>query len=96
MVHSTLAPSHVKHWVPPVIAQSWWEHRAHAGVQMPNGGFNSSLWSKVMAARFPAEYRDRADIGLGGTPSAPPIAVAPMSHEDAYAIYMRMKDKANG
>jgi hypothetical protein len=51
---------------------------------------------RVLANIAADEYRDRGEVGLGGTPGAPPIAVAPMSDEDAWARFMKMKDEANG
>lgn len=37
-------------------AEAVWEGKADTGIE--SMGFNSSLWGRVMAARFPATYRE--------------------------------------
>lgn len=39
------------------LSQDWWETRAQEGLVTP--GFNASLWSRSMAARFPDDYTER-------------------------------------
>lgn len=46
---------------------AWWEDTGQAG--LPHGVLNASLWSRSMAARFPADYREEHAItGAGGGP----------------------------
>jgi hypothetical protein len=50
-------------------AQSWWEDAGQNALMMP--GFNSSVWAKSMAARFPEDWRDNTKteiVGAGGGP----------------------------
>jgi hypothetical protein len=46
------------------FAQDWWEDRAQNGLTTP--GFNASLWSRSMAARFPEDYTERQKRELTG------------------------------
>jgi DNA-binding XRE family transcriptional regulator len=42
---------------------AWWEKQARTGLISANGmSLNASLWSRSMAARFPAEYTERKDL----------------------------------
>ena len=45
-------------------SQDWWESKAQAGLE--SGGFNASLWSRSMAARFPDDYTERQKKELTG------------------------------
>lgn len=48
-------------------ALAWWENTGMAG--LPHGVMNASVWSRSMAARFPADYREEHGIvGPGGGP----------------------------
>jgi hypothetical protein len=38
------------------LSQLWWEEAGQQGMLMP--GFGASVWSRSMAARFPAEWRE--------------------------------------
>lgn len=49
--------------------QRWWEDAGQDG--MTSDKFNSSAWSKSMAARFPAEWRDNSKIEVAGDPNNP-------------------------
>jgi hypothetical protein len=49
------------------FALAWWEDTGQSG--LPAGVLNASLWSRSMAARFPADYREEHAItGPGGGP----------------------------
>lgn len=42
---------------------SWWERQARIGLYNKDGvSLNASLWSRSMAARFPADYTERKDF----------------------------------
>ncbi len=45
-------------------SQAWWEDKAQAGLDA--SGFNASLWSRSMAARFPDDYTERQKRELTG------------------------------
>lgn len=45
-------------------SQDWWESKAQTGLE--TGGFNASLWSRSMAARFPDDYTERQKKELSG------------------------------
>ncbi len=48
-------------------ALAWWENTGMAG--LAHGVMNASVWSRSMAARFPADYREEHSIsGPGGGP----------------------------
>lgn len=46
------------------LSQDWWESKGQAGLD--SGGFNASLWSRSMAARFPDDYTERTKRELTG------------------------------
>jgi hypothetical protein len=50
------------------LALCWWENQGQSGVWEKRGGrkFNASLWSRSMAARFPAEYRESSKLEVEG------------------------------
>jgi hypothetical protein len=50
------------------LALAWWEDQGQSGVWEKRGGrkLNASLWSRSMAARFPAEYRESSKLELEG------------------------------
>ena len=50
-------------------AQSWWEDKGQSGLDQ--SGFNASLWSRSMAARFPADYTERKQTELTGRGGGP-------------------------
>ena len=55
------------------LAIAWWEDSGQAGMFVR--GFNAALWSRSMAARFPADYREERRMeltGAGGVPLAQP------------------------
>lgn len=50
-------------------AQCWWENKGQSGLDQ--SGFNASLWSRSMAARFPADYTERKQTELTGANGGP-------------------------
>jgi hypothetical protein len=38
------------------LSQRWWEDKGQDGIEKP--GFNGSVWSRSMAARFPDDWRE--------------------------------------
>lgn len=50
-------------------SQAWWEDKGQGGLDQ--SGFNSSLWSRSMAARFPADYQERKGVELTGANGGP-------------------------
>lgn len=47
-----------------VYAQQWWEDAGQDG--MVADKFNSSVWSRSMAARFPDDWREKSELDLNG------------------------------
>lgn len=47
-----------------VLSQAWWENTGQSAMFMP--GFNASVWSRSMAARFPEEWRESSKTELVG------------------------------
>jgi hypothetical protein len=45
-------------------AQRWWEDAGQNGMVAP--GFNASIWSRSMAARFPEDWREQKGVELTG------------------------------
>jgi hypothetical protein len=39
-------------------AQAWWENVGLAAIDLPANQFNTTLWCKVMNARFPKDWRE--------------------------------------
>lgn len=58
------AMTHAKQW-----AQRWWEDEGQDG--MTKAGFNSSVWSRSMAARFPDDWREVKGTELTGKDGGP-------------------------
>lgn len=54
------------------LAQRWWEDAGQDGLSQ--SGFNASVWSRSMAARFPDDWREVKGTELSG-PGGSPIAV---------------------
>lgn len=66
-------------------AQAWWEDKGQGGLDQ--SGFNSSLWSRSMAARFPADYTERKQTELTGRDGGPvAIAATELTDEQLAAI----------
>lgn len=51
------------------LALAWWEDQAQTN--LATSGFNASLWSRSMAARFPADYTERKQTELTGANGGP-------------------------
>lgn len=51
------------------LSLAWWEDKAQAGIE--SSGFNASLWSRSMAARFPDDYTERKQTELTGKNGGP-------------------------
>ena len=45
-------------------SQSYWEDAGQDGMQTP--GFNASIWSRSMAARFPDDWREKSETAVTG------------------------------
>lgn len=65
------------------LEQAVWEDMGQIG--MTADKFNSGVWSKSMAARFPDEWRD--NVQVSGDPNAP------MAH--SHEVTFRVVDPAN-
>lgn len=50
-------------------SQRWWEDAGQAGMVAP--GFNASIWSRSMAARFPDDWRESKGVELTGKDGGP-------------------------
>lgn len=50
-------------------AQRWWEDKGQDGMVAP--GFNGSVWSRSMAARFPDDWREQKGVELTGKDGGP-------------------------
>lgn len=49
------------------FSQSWWEQKGQDCLIMPGGmSFQSSVWSRSMAARFPDDWREKTATELSG------------------------------
>jgi hypothetical protein len=46
------------------LSQRWWEDKGQEGMEQQ--GFNSSVWSRSMAARFPDDWREVKGTELTG------------------------------
>lgn len=45
------------------LEQLWWEDKGQDCIS--NSGFQSSVWSRSMAARFPVEWRNKSEVDHG-------------------------------
>ena len=50
-------------------SQQWWEDAGQNGMLAP--GFNASVWSRSMAARFPEDWRENKGVELSGPNGGP-------------------------
>lgn len=50
-------------------SQQWWEDAGQNGMMGP--GFNASIWSRSMAARFPDDWREKNETALTGANGGP-------------------------
>ena len=51
------------------LSLAWWEGKAQSGLE--TSGFNASLWSRSMAARFPDDYTERQKREVTGANGGP-------------------------
>jgi hypothetical protein len=69
-----------------LLSQLWWEDKGQDNMTTP--GFNASVWSRSMAARFPADWREVKGSEISGPNGAPVetvsrielVAVVPDDH----------------
>lgn len=45
-------------------SQAWWERKGREGLEKTT--FNSAVWSRSMAARFPHDWREKKELELSG------------------------------
>lgn len=58
------------------LSLSWWEAQARIGLYNRDGvSLNASLWSRSMAARFPADYTEKRDLVSSDGSMSPKPAV---------------------
>lgn len=50
-------------------SQQWWEETGQSAMYAP--GFNASIWSKSMAARFPEDWREKTETAVTGANGGP-------------------------
>jgi hypothetical protein len=53
------------------LSLMWWEDRGQDGMERPGNEFQGSIWSRNMAARFPATWREVKGTELTGKDGAP-------------------------
>ena len=55
------------------LSQAWWESMGRVNLIMPpsSGTFQASVWSRSMAARFPADWREKSDLGISNPDGSP-------------------------
>lgn len=61
------------------LSQAWWENVGRKMMIEEPGGvkLNASIWSRSMAARFPADWRENSKHEHSGPNGAPiPVAIA--------------------
>lgn len=65
------------------LSQSWWERIGRENIIMPpnSGTFQASVWSRSMAARFPADWREKSETALTG-PSGGPVQIHATQHDE--------------
>jgi len=68
--------------------QRWWEDKGQEG--LTSDKFNGGVWSKSMAARFPAEWRDNSKVTVAGDPEKP------LRHEHGVRWMTEEEAKARG
>lgn len=65
-------------------AQQWWEDAGQNALMVP--GFNSSVWSKSMAARFPEDWRENKGVELTGAGGGPVQTAMTIEFVDAGSV----------
>lgn len=69
-------------------SQCWWESMGRVNLIMApqSGTFQASVWSRSMAARFPADWREKSETTLQGVDGAPikTESTVVLTSEEAY------------
>ena len=65
-------------------SQAWWESMGRVNLIMPQGSgtFQASVWSRSMAARFPADWREKSETALTGA-NGGPVQIVATPHDEA-------------
>lgn len=65
-------------------SQAWWETMGRVNLIMPQGSgtFQASVWSRSMAARFPADWREKSETALTGA-NGGPVQIVATPHDEA-------------
>ena len=74
------------------LAQAWWEDKGQDGLTQQ--GFNASIWSRSMAARFQDDWREvkaTEHSGPGGKPIEHKVAKATERDDDTLAAIAASK-----
>jgi hypothetical protein len=64
------------------LALAWWEDKAQDNLL--TSGFQTPLWSRSMAARFPDDYTERKQTELTGANGGPIKSEVAMGPDEAY------------
>ena len=69
------------------LSLSWWEAQARIGLYTRDGvSLNASLWSRSMAARFPADYTEKKGVdhtSSDGSLKPTTIVIRAAEHDDS-------------
>lgn len=59
------------------LSQAWWEAKGQDNLITPQGmNFQSSVWSRSMAARFPADWRENTKVeNTHANPDGSPLGI---------------------
>ncbi len=71
---------------------AWWEAKGQAGINKGTSSFNAALYGKVMAARFPDDYRETSRTELTGR-NGTPIAHTQMSTSEFADLAREIADR---
>jgi transposase len=65
------------------LSQAWWERQGRMNLLIPQGGgtFQASVWSRSMAARFPADWREKSVTELTGA-NGGPVQIVADAHDE--------------
>lgn len=71
-----------------MLSQAWWEEIGRANLITPQGvNFQSSVWSRSMAARFPADWRENSKVeNTHSNPDGSPLGIVVTFAKSAPAI----------
>ena len=72
------------------LAQDWWETKAQTNLETTT--FNTSLWSRSMAARFPHDYAERRQVEMSGKDGGP-IKTESTVHMPPAEAYLSLTNK---